>query len=189
VPWQAKEMIYPVADLEYVSAVRLRVLDTRDALETRKADKGVLSSDDQVLLDLCNRMHDKLIAPTERAALDSNDPAVLAALASVLVATGDGPDKNLVFEGDAKELTLLIEDIRAHAIVLRLPVVVPGGRVRLGVTYLLTVTLLGYLAVLLTAMSVIVLTVPRASRLGALRGLAFFWCLAAVFAVCWFVMG
>jgi len=187
-PWQVQARVYPVADLQYVSAVRLRVLKIRDALETRQADKGVLSADDEALLDVCNRLHDQLIAPTEKAALDRDDPDVLAGVARVVAATDGLQVGDLALDGDAKQLDKLIGDMRERSHELQLPTVVPGGRARLGVSYLLTFTLLGYLLLLLSAAVAILLTVPRPSRLAALRGLAISWGLGTVFALCWFAL-
>jgi hypothetical protein len=187
-PWRAEEMVFPHADLEFVSAVRLRVLDIRSKLEQRAADKGVLSPDDEALLDLCNRLHDQLLAPTERAAVRSDDPAVLGAVARAVAGEHVELDENDTLGGDVADLSTLVDDVREQRDVLRLPKVVPGGRVWLVVSYLLSVTFIAYLTVLLTALVAIVMGTVRESRASLLRGLALFWSLGTVFGLCWYFL-
>jgi hypothetical protein len=182
-------MVYPRADLAYASAVRLRVLDILSRLQTREADEGVLSSDEQALRELCERLHSRLIAPTEKKAVESGDPSPLEGLATVVAARGDPPPDKIAFDGSSEELAALTGEIQVRNSELRLPIVVPGGREWVGVTYLLTLTFVAYLSMLLVSLVIIVLANRGPSRSDSLPSLVLFWHVGAVFAVFWFAVG
>jgi hypothetical protein len=184
-PFGGGQMVYPHADLEYVSAVRLRVLEISSDLTTREADEGILSSEDVALRKLCDRLHKELIAPTERAALETQDAGLLAGLADAVAARNNQPPDKIAFECTPDELSTLMREIREQAAVLRLPIVVTGGRARMGVYCLLGIVFIAYLAALLVALAVTVITNRGLARSKTRRELTVAWHLGGVFAVVW----
>ncbi len=184
-PFGNGQMVYPHADLEYVSAVRLRVLEISSGLTTREADKGILSSEDVALRKLCDRLHKELIAPTERAAIETQDAGFLAGFANAMVARNDQPPDKIAFECTPDELSTLLRETREQAAVLRLPVVVAGGRARMGVYCLLGIVFIAYLAILLAALAVTVIANRGLARSKTRRELTLAWHLGGVFAVIW----
>jgi hypothetical protein len=185
VPGRVEQTIYPRADLAYASAVRVRVLDLFVDLRTREANRGALAPDEQTLRDLCDRLHKKLVVPTENAAVEADDPSPIAAMAAVVAARQDRPPDNVVFDGNEAELVSLIRDIRRHAARLQLPTVLGGGRSWAGVHCLFTLVIVTYLAVLAVALLIVAAAGRGGAAAEALAGFVPFWTLGAVFAGVW----
>lgn len=188
-PATADRLIYAQADLNYASAVRLRLQEIRGRLDTRAANEGILSTDDQALRDLCDRLLTGLIGPTETAAVERDDLAPIAHLAAVITTPSGPPPGKTVFDGGQTELIELIGKMRERQPDLRLPQVVAGGRQWVGVRYLLNFVLLGYLAALLSCLGYVLATQRDLTRSNRLRGLAPFWYVGAVFCVFWLAAG
>jgi hypothetical protein len=188
-PPQAERMIHPRADLAYVSAVRLRVLNISSDLTTREANEGSLSPEDVALRDLCDRMNKKLIAPTERAVIETHDVELLAGLAEVVAARNDQPPDKTAFDGTEQELPTLMREIRQRATVLRLPIVAAGGRERMGVHCLLSIVFTAYWATLLAIAARTILMNRGPARSTALCELRTPWYLGAAFAAIWLCVG